>query len=59
MVDYVIQSQLYGGYGDEFDDDNNYENGDELGVDQDEVVIILEDCWDVILVYFDMKGLVL
>ncbi|KAK0701206.1 hypothetical protein B0T21DRAFT_379147 [Apiosordaria backusii] len=58
MADYATQSQPYGGYGDEFDDDNNYENGDELAIDPHDDQITPEDCWDVISAYFDMKGLV-
>ncbi|KAK4168239.1 hypothetical protein QBC43DRAFT_253876 [Cladorrhinum sp. PSN259] len=61
MADYGTQSHSYGGYGDTYDNDDNYENGagyDDQEFGQDDSTITPEDCWEVIGSYFDMKGLV-
>src|SRR4051794_24508765 len=52
-------SHSYGGYGDTYDKDDNYENGDEYQYDdENDTTITPEDSWEVISSYFDAKGLV-
>ncbi|KAK3682802.1 DNA-dependent RNA polymerase II RPB140 [Podospora appendiculata] len=54
-------SQSYGGYGDTYQNDNNYENGQGGYDDEDDEYadgITPEDTWEVISAYFDFKGLV-
>ncbi|KAK3401450.1 DNA-dependent RNA polymerase II RPB140 [Sordaria brevicollis] len=56
-------SQSYGGYGDTYDNDDNYENENLSTFDEeddggDPNAITPEDSWEVISSYFDLKGLV-